>query len=226
MSSTQRYMIENNGANKENIEFCLKEAFKICNKNSISEITLIVPKKDGFESTEIGAVFGETDARKLRSGKVLQVDNINIKLESPKTLSPYKSYGMLIGIHLSQEGQDKLDSADFADAIMFVPWTEDEGKEWMSTWDPSVLGQRTWQISPQNLHQDVVDALVIITSSINLSSGLVHPSDKNVAKQKFTDLKNAGHKPDPDEIRGWALRNNWAPMHASSLQKLAARIFK
>jgi len=149
-----------------------------------------------------------------------------MKLESPATFSPHESYGMVIGVHLSQKDQNALDSISSAKAIMLIPWTETEGKAWMSTWSPNIIGKRTWQTPETNLAPDVETALLDLTHVINLSTGLSHPSDKKSAELAFAKVKKAGHQPDPDEIRKWALRNNWDPKSAEALAKLAARYFK
>ena len=71
--------------------------------------------------------------------------------------------------------------------------------------------------------QEVEDALLTLTHGINLSTGLTHPSDKESAKRTASALKKSGHQLDPEEIRKWALRHDWAPKDA---EELAVRYFK
>lgn len=147
-------------------------------------------------------------------------------LESPKTFFAYKSYGMVIGVYLSPKDQDVLDSVSSAKALVLLPWTEADGKTWLSTWNPTVLGKSTWQVQQTAFPQDVEDALLNLTRRINLSTGLSHPLDKKAAQETLASIKSRGHQLDPDDIRKWALRNNWQPADAVDLGKLAVRYFK
>ncbi|MGA1825513.1 MAG: hypothetical protein ACMUIP_12715 [bacterium] len=129
-------------------------------------------------------------------------------------------------MYSSKKDQKVLDSLNSVQAIMLLPWTEDEGKAWLSTWNVTTLGNSTWQVQQTSLPADIEADLLRLTQGINLSTGLSHPSDKESAKHILNGLKKKGHRLDADDIRKWALRNNWKPRHAEDLAKLAHRYFK
>jgi hypothetical protein len=175
----------------------------------------------------VGTFLGQSASKALCKGQTVKItDTLSMNLESPKTFSPYKTYGMVIGVYLSQKDQNALDSITSAQALVLLPWTEEEGKTWLSTWNATVLGTSTWQVQQKTFPSDVENALLTLTQGINLSTGLSHPSDKDAAKRTLSGLKQGGHRLDSDEIRKWALRNNWAPKDAEALSKLAGRYFK
>lgn len=226
-ASTPRYLIENHGPDQDVLKAAFSEAFRICTQSSISEVTLLVPSKGQFPETVVGEFLGQSAAKALCKGQTVKIaEELTMNLESPKTFSPYKGYGMVIGVYLSQNDQNKLDSISTAQAIVLLPWTEEEGKAWLSTWNATVLGKSTWQVQQATFPADVERALLNLTRGINLSTGLSHPSDKEAAKRTVSELKQNGYTLIPDDIRKWARRNNWRPNDAEALGKLAARYFK
>lgn len=225
-ASIPRYLIENHGPDSDAIKTAFAGAFAVCVQNGITSITLLVPAKGAFPTTVVGTFLGADVTKALCKGETVKVDGLTMDLESPKTFSPFKSYGMVIGVYLSQKDQNVLDSVSSAKAIVLLPWTEDDGKTWLSTWNPTVLGKSTWQAQQTAFPQDVEDALLSLTRRINLSTGLSHPSDKKAAQETLSGIKRRGHRMDPDDVRKWALRNNWQPDDAEDLGKLAARYFR
>ena len=226
-ASTPRYLIENHGPDSDAIKTAFAGAFEVCVQNGITSITLLVPAKGAFPTTVVGTFLGANVTKALCKGETVKItENLSMDLESPKTFSPFKSYGMVIGVYLSPKDQNILDSASSAKAIVLLPWTEEDGKTWLSTWNPTVLGKSTWQVQQAAFPQDVEDALLSLTRRINLSTGLSHPLDKKAAQETVSGIKRRGHRLDPEDIRKWALRNNWQPDDAEDLGKLAARYFR
>ena len=226
-ASTPRYMIENHGPDHEAIKTAFAGAFQVCAQNGITNITLLVPAKGAFPNTVVGTFLGDSVTKALCKGESVRITaDLTMNLESPKTISPYGSYGMVVGVYLSQKDQNVLDSLSNVKAIVLLPWTEEEGKTWLSTWNATVLGKSTWQVQQTAFPADVEEALLLLTHGINLSTGLSHPSDKESAKRTLFGIKRRGHRLNPDDIRRWALRNNWQPRDAEDLGKLAARYFK
>jgi hypothetical protein len=58
---------------------------------------------------------------------------------------------------------------------------------------------------------------------VNLSTGLMHPRDKQTAKEIFAGLKRNGHHVNSDVIRRWAAKNGWRPKDAEELANLSKR---
>jgi hypothetical protein len=70
----------------------------------------------------------------------------------------------------------------------------------------------------------VLGALRSLTISVNLSTGLAHPSDWDHALYIFRALRAGGHRIDGDEIERWALANGWSYRHAADVGQLARDI--
>jgi hypothetical protein len=221
-----RYLVENSGADESVLAAGLGEAIRICRRDGISSMTLLMVTKQAFPRSVLATVLGPAISKRLAAGETAKSEEIEIKLESVKTFSPYVTHGMIIGVYVGKGGLDALDSVTSAKAILLLPWQEDEGKDWMSVWNPTVLGKSTWTAPAIDIPPEAEAALQRLTGTINLSTGLSHPSDKDLAKRTFAKLKDAGKMPKPAEARKWAVCNGWEPKHADKLEELAKRHFK
>jgi hypothetical protein len=111
-------------------------------------------------------------------------------------------------------------------AICAFPWTEDDLEEWKRAWNPTDVrtGDPVGE-GPATVSSPLVKrALVSLTSSVNLSSGIHHPSDEARAKRLLKALFLCGEPLDEVEIRTWAMSHNWQPRHAEDLARLAGKI--
>jgi len=106
-----------------------------------------------------------------------------------------------------------------------VPWVLDEADGWAARWSANVHG-RVKQ-PPAALIGDpiVVRALETLTKIINLSTGLGHPRDKQMANEILRILRAKGHSDPSGTIKSWAIRHNWSPNAASELEALAKKIW-
>ena len=222
----KRYLIENHGPNDANVKFMFRESLRMCQREGISRITLCVPNKGDFPTTIVGRLLGDA-AKKLCKGQtVLLPGNLPLDLVCANKIPHSCTYEMIIGVYLSLDAIYKLDSIHSAKAIMFLPWTEHEGKKWLSTWDATILGTNTWHVQQTSLPPDVENALSGLTHGINLSTGLIHPFDRKAARSVLTELRDLGHALCSADVRSWAVRNGWRPDDAKDLADEVARIFK
>jgi len=190
----------------------------------IDEITLLVPSKGSFPSTVVGQFLGKKVSDALCKGDNVSITStLRMNLQTARKFEQYRQYGMLFGVYLSKGDCQTLDSATSVRGIALLPWTEKEGKDWQSIWNPAVLGAIAWTPVPTPLHPDVEAALLQLTGRVNLSSGLKHPLDKQAAKETFAKLKLSSHILDADVIRQWATRNGWQPKDAQELGDLSRR---
>jgi hypothetical protein len=63
-----------------------------------------------------------------------------------------------------------------------------------------------------------------LTDSVNLNTGIVHPSDKEQAIEMIETLFHKGALPDTEMMRQELIRNGWTPADAQSVKKLAETI--
>ncbi|MDA9538789.1 hypothetical protein ACM41_22005 [Bradyrhizobium sp. CCBAU 21362] len=221
MASVPRYIVER-GSDQVRIAF--GGIVKIVKDLKITRVTLVVPKKGGWEHTIVARFLGAGVAKALVKGEpVTVVEGVTMVLESSQTLRSSFDQGLLVGAHISVKDMAKLDDAWGAQAIMFLPWVDSEAQEWKDTWRPQTIGAKGEEAQPSSLSEPVEEALRQLTGMINLSTGLSHPLDKQHEQRTFEKLRSKGHAYDPAEIRRWAQRNNWSSSAAADLEAVARK---
>ncbi len=70
----------------------------------------------------------------------------------------------------------------------------------------------------------VIEALKDLTSRVNLSTGISHPSDESSAKEIFKLLCREGEPLSKSDITAWAIDNGWRSGDAFQLGVLAENI--
>ena len=199
----------------------LLEAAKICRKHALSEIIILAEAKQTFARTSLGEAIGEKAAKALIKGRVCRLPGgLKLRLESIRTLSRFEQCELVLGAYLSRKGRDALDTLEAARAIALLPWTEEEGKSWARTWNPTILGAMHWHVESSTVSPEVEDALSRLTNNINMSTGITHPSDKRFAKQIAGQIRKLSSSIHADDVRDWLVRNNWLPEDADAFIKL------
>lgn len=222
----QRFLIENHGPNIDAFKIALTEAIKFSGANSIDKITLIVSVMRGFPHTVIGEFLGEQASKLLCKGETIDLGyGISMNLETPNNLSLHKKFGVVLAAYLPEKDISIIDTIRSVQAVVYLPWHEDDGKKWLACWDPAIWGNSSWSVEPLIFSQEIEDALKYVTRGINLSTGLAHTRDKEFTKRIFQKLKNDGYDLELEDIKSWAIKNGWKAKHAEEFGKLAAKYF-
>lgn len=227
VNNIKRYLVPSQGPDVEALKRCIAFAVKESQENDFKTITFLVPVKSNFEHSIVADLFGQKVMNALLKGKRVEaIDDIYFELESVKTFREYESYEIIIGFYLTQKGIDVFDYVRKAKTLIFLPWQEEESKNWIDRWDPTILGENGPRQPSSPLSPNVEKALSELTSLINLSTGISHPMDKKQAEDTFKTLRTSGEIINPNDIKNWAIRNNWEPKHADRLAKLASKYSK
>jgi hypothetical protein len=216
-----RYIVKRGEDQAQN---AIRSMVAICRSEGIGSVTLVVPHKGRFEDIIFAKTLGSAAAKALAKGQLVRLtDQVMMNLESVQTYRPSAGRGLLVGVYIDDKNMNKLDDSWGAQAIMYLPWNEEEGREWRTTWKPKEIGYGAEAPLTSSLSDAVAEALKLLTRNINLGTGLGHPSDEALAKRVFAKLRSEGHSFDPAEVRRWALRNNWNSSAAADLEKIARK---
>ena len=217
----QRFHIPNHGGEEESIVKAFVLGLQLCGKLHTKELTLVVPSISHFSSIVVGQALGETASKQLMARKAVKFrDGVSLRIESVTTLRKRSEPEVVLAFYIDTKDLKVVDSLCSTKAIIYVPWSAADGVVWQRTWNAEVPGQKTEDVPPK-LDPAVKKALKTLTYSVNLSTGLGHPSDLRDAKRMFSDPGMKGLAFDPAEIRVWAVRNGWQPQHADKLENLA-----
>ena len=220
-----RFLFKNEGPNDQAILDALHYASEISNQSNNKSIHIIFPHKANFESTNLGKIidkiFGNGSAKKLCKGE--SIGNLDFIL--PSKINLHNSSGTILAIYCSTDDMNKIDSNSSANSIIFVSWLLEEADIWESTWNKNGLNIIHGEPSQQTetLPEEITSSLKRLTSIVNLSTGLAHPSDQKHAQRIFKELQAKGCKADEQAVTNWAIANGWNARHLDDLKKLTKR---
>ncbi|MFT4176044.1 MAG: hypothetical protein QM627_05255 [Luteolibacter sp.] len=219
----KRIHIPNMGPDQANIPKAIAVGIRECKSSTTDVLALITPVKDNFDSIVVGEFLGnDVSKRLMKGGHVpIQGQGISLSHHSVSTVQKGRTPKVGIAFYVSSSDIKKLDDLQF-DCLIFVPWLDKDGEQWARIWDAETHGGTTVGAAV-NLHTEVEKALSDLTACVNLSTGLGHPSDKEHAKRKFSQLRSAGITWDPSEIEKWAVRNRWKVSDAQELATLSSK---
>jgi hypothetical protein len=220
-AGTPRYLVER-GA--DDLRTAFTAAIKICQDKALTSAVLVVPQKGGWDNSVVAEFLGKTATKALMKDQAVPLTTgVSMSMVSQRTFPRYVPQGLVIGAHISFDAMESIDDGCDAKAILYMPWNEKEGVEWLATWQATVIGPNNWSVPSSTLTAPVEAALSSLTQNINLSTGLGHPSDKASAVRTIGNLRAAGQHFDPREIRRWARRHGWSSKAASDLEALASK---
>lgn len=219
----KRIHIPNMGPDKSKISTAIAIGVRECKNAGTSDLMLITPLKNNLDSIVVGEFLGMDVSKRLMKGDKIPIANSGAFLShhSVSTILKCASPKIALVFYVSTEDIKKLDDLMF-ECIIFVPWLDKDGKDWAQKWNAETHGDPTIN-SEIDLPSEVSTALVNLKACVNLSTGLAHPSDKEHAKRKFSELRSAGIKWDPAEVEKWAVRNGWKTADAEELSTLSRR---
>ena len=215
-----RYFIDAYGpdaaAEREGVEWLAREAGLL---DLVGAVT--VPSFDAIRN--LGRSIGFDAAEFAKKNRYFTLDGVQIEVFSGRTQP-----GVFAGPLLVPWANDAMvASAEECGpaTICAIPWAEDDLAEWKRAHDPidvrtgEPLGEAPVELTPL-----VAQALRSLTTVVNHSTGIHHPSDARHARELLKALSIAGEPLDSTGIRIWALANGWQPRHADDLAELAGKI--
>jgi len=222
----ERYLVPDNISEVDQIKLGLATLDRLCSQSvDTAEAVLLVPTKHQIQHTSLASVLGPNISKTLHKGNEVSLPcDMNLRLETVQTFrGSYKPY-FVLAVYASKKMLDKIDSAVNITAMIIVLGLKSDIEQWKRTWNPQVVGEPP--TSPEKLIDNPVveEAMIALTSSINISTGLVHPRDKSSAVQLLRELHKHGELFDPNSLSSWALRNGWTPEGADDLNKIAQAI--
>ncbi len=222
--SVSRFLVENNGSNPDAIKLAFSQAYSQCKSAGLSNITLVFPTKGTFKTSDIAGFVGDAAAKALFKGLSVNLgDGIQLTFDIPKNINPFNNHDVVLAIYLTDKDMDIVDSINNVNSIVFLPWLEKDGKRWLSTWSPQTVGTSSWTTPSESLPENVREVILKLGRCINMPTGLSHPSDKEMAKKLFIELRKQGCLTSSELIRQFAVNNGWEPRRAEELAQFSSK---
>jgi len=173
----------------------------------------------------LAPAIGANGVTALQKNRRIRASGIDIELFTERTLRMTYRHGPALAVWADDKQLDKIENLG-ATAIGVIPWNCADITTWKRAWNPVDLrtGDTPNTAAATITNPVVLAALQSLTTRVNLSTGLGHPSDKAAASQLFIALRNAGERFDPDQVHAWAASHGWRANHARQLGELAQKI--
>lgn len=211
--------IPNVGSNVAVVTKAFAVGITECQAAQCGLLTIITRAKDKLDTKMVGEVLGEAKAQQLEKGDSVSIGISGIAIRQERVGTVQKTTTPRIGLvfYASKKNIQKLDDLNFK-CLIYVSRRQTDGKESIAeTVDITIQGAKI------NLSKAVVELLENLTATVNLSTGLGHPSDLEHAKRQFASLQEQNIYWDPFEIEKWAIKNGWRVSDAKKLSALSAR---
>ncbi|RPI14969.1 MAG: hypothetical protein EHM58_15250 [Ignavibacteriae bacterium] len=212
MSASRKLFIRTEGnddvAYNEAIGFAVSEAKR---NKTLYNIVLVANtlKATGW----LDRLYGIKEVKKMKNGISLG-NSVMLKVESIQSLKKgvIPEHSIVITMGIDDKGVYEIDEEMNDGILITIPWTIKGLKGWLSANNPIDL--RTGQpytVATVELDSIVKAALDMLSGSINLSSGLTHPQDEELAKTYIRALfRYKSDQLDEDAILGYlTTENKW-----------------
>jgi hypothetical protein len=192
----------------------------------VQNYILLTHTKQQLKSTALGSHVGDSASKALLANKSIALsDGAQLHHETLQTLRLTGRGAVIIAYFAEDKLLETIDGLDAVTGVVAVPDVPGRADKWTARWNAHVHGQeRPAAAEPLVTDPVIVKALTSLSSSINLSHGVMHPRDKGYADETLRILRAKGHKLEPEHIKSWAIRNKWKPGAADELARLATRI--
>jgi len=162
----------------------------------------------------------------LRQDGVVSVEKVTLHFITSRDRHISTS-GPVLVLYGGQDLLDFIDSFQAITSVLYIPWQGQEHADWSATWNATRLGDDESQSSEQKepLSGIAFFALESLTKSVNLSTGITHPSDREQAVRSLETLFHKQAQCDPETIRRQLIRLDWKPSAAAKVKEIAEMIW-
>jgi hypothetical protein len=179
--------------------------------------TLHVPGLDSLGS--LSHIISNIDA--IAKSKSFNLNGVRIGIA---TLRTGDVRGAVLALWTDDRTLEGIEDRSMPPTICAIPWNGKDIDKWVAAFGPTELRTGATPDTTTVSNPVVVEAMKSLTSSVNLSTGLGHPSDHDAAVWTFRALKEAGEALLPEEVRAWAAAHNWRLKDATELAEIAQKV--
>lgn len=185
----------------------------------------VLQNLDGIISESLGRDLINQLKRDRSMPISYQRANFNLVLLTDR-INPYSpDKGPALVLYPNARLLEKLDDRYQVTDMLVIPWIMKDIEDWKQTWNAQILGNENSQPNELAFSDPVVEeALKSLTNTVNLSTGLGHPLDRDAAIWLFRRLKKAQIYYNPIEIKTWLVHHGWSSSHAEDVRDVAEKI--
>lgn len=182
---------------------------------------IAIATKGQLGGTVIEEILGARACKALANGDSVLFGKATLNLITKRDRI-YSWNGPILAVYPSKQFLDALDDLAGVTDFMLIPWTMEEVQFWIKAWTAEEVGATGAKVEDLQLDPVVVAALKNLTESVNLSTGITHPSDRHAALDTFRILSSHRISYRPDDVRAWLVgKGGWSPRDADAVHEIA-----
>ena len=171
-------------------------------------------------------ILGPQLTAALVSGKAVTVNGQAVRLATVTKGLPASLRGsVVLAVWIDDPKLSEIDDLG-PRAMCVIPWIPDGIRQWLTSWQVRDLRSGQAKTPPSGPSPITQAALSSLTVSVNLSTGLAHPDDRDEAVLTFRLLRQRNERFDAAEVRAWAVNNGWSAKGADELRAVAQAVLE
>lgn len=154
------------------------------------------------------------------------IQGITLNLFTPGRATVYAFDGPILVMYGGQELLDAVDSIHGPASVLYIPFSQEDFKDWAATWEAMPLGSDAPEVveTQEPTTGVTLFALRSLTDKVNLNTGILNSSDYESAVRTLETLHHKGAALLPEIIRRQLIRLGWKPKDAKEVKELAEKI--
>lgn len=220
----ERYITNSASSDRNAVAEGLKKALNLCATHSHNAVILHLPSKSQLR--QLSLLLNQKLITALKKNNSGSWSSITFTLHTQRLEISDWTEDIILSLYPTSTMTDNLNDLKRAKAIVVVPWNDKEREKWIQTWNPEIIGGEEVELENLDLDPRLESALSALTGIINVSTGLTHSSDRESAIQLLKILHSNRIQLKPDNMKIWALQNEWTSHGANDLQDIAQRILE
>ena len=217
--------IEHDGYNEQAYLQAFKFALLLSKEDSdVKRIVCYVHTK--VNTGYFNHLFDGNAIKKLLAGDVhVNPFPVPLTIQTKSTYSHYKYYSsnhdLVLAFGMDKDDLEVLDDYKGIEYIVAITWLKDKTALWVERWNTrEITGKKSAQ-NASDVSDIVKVAMTELSSIINRSTGISHPSDNNRAKTYIRALYKYEPELDAEAVVSYLVTKlGWTSAHANDIGKL------
>lgn len=214
------YFIKSSGADRSTLKKAIGWLLEMGDRGYLA-----VPSFRSLDGP-IGEELGRATVYEFKSRGSATIMGKQITLVTKTTAVLDAKGAPMVAIYPYGHFLDSLDSIHNVSSMLVLPWSMQEIDAWAKSWGAKELGGRRVSAGlKEHGSSAVLEALKEICATVNPSSGVENPPDRDRFVSAFVLLKSAGEVFVPTDLKIWLISaQDWKATNAAEVAEIAADV--
>ena len=223
---SNKFYYDTEGNDDAAYSFAMQYASKIAN-NDLDIERIVLLSHTNHNTGWFDRLFGREIVKQLLRGIKFEDCRVIYQFVSKARYKnqSFKNQDIVICCALDSKDILKLDEMESTRYIIAIPWLKADILKWVKTWNAIEISGKSDGIMIFEPSEIVKIAMKDLTESINMSTGIGHPSDNDRAKTYIRTLYKYENELNADTVGAYLVRElNWRPSNSKEIEYLINKL--